>query len=357
MPVVGGALMPAESLPGAEGLAERGEALAHRGHHGRAGVDECSAGAVADGRGDRVGQRERLGRRVVVQVAAGRLGPQPLPHQRRFHADLRGHLGGRQRSGSGQRCPQPAAGAEGGEQHAQRRPQLGHDLAHLRLDRAHVLAGAAAGGVCCCIVLTSQLLLPTPGLVPGLSVGRELPPRGREIRTRVSPGPRGLPRQADTEPGDLPVPGRTAQLRGGQRRPDGTAPGTTAGGVLHPRHRGAGARTARSPGRRGPGPDHGEVRLQLPAGRDAGRPGGRRHRSRDALPRLRSADRAAGRQARRSAGRGGGRGTIRRALHAPASGPRARRHVVGRAHVPGSDRIRARRGGGILVILRAVSGG
>jgi hypothetical protein len=35
--------MPAESLAGAEGLAERGEVLAHRGHHGGTGVDETAA--------------------------------------------------------------------------------------------------------------------------------------------------------------------------------------------------------------------------------------------------------------------------------------------------------------------------
>ena len=110
--------------------------------------DECSAGAVADGGGDRIGQRERLVRRVVVQIAAGGLGPKPLPHQRRFHAHLRGHVGGRQRSRSGERCPQPAAGAEGGEQHAQRRAQLGNNLAHLRLDRSHVLAGRCRGRRC-----------------------------------------------------------------------------------------------------------------------------------------------------------------------------------------------------------------
>ena len=40
------------------------------------------------------------------------------------------------------------------------------------------------GCACCCIVLTSQLPLPTPGLIPGLSAGRELPSRGREIRPR-----------------------------------------------------------------------------------------------------------------------------------------------------------------------------
>ena len=129
VPVGGGALMPPEAPAGAEGFAERRETLAHRGEHGGRRVDKRSAGAVADGGGDRVGQGERPGRRVVVQVPAGRLGAQPLPHQRRLHADLRRHFGGLtttvmadEDSGSGQRGPQTAAGAEGGEQHAQRRP-------------------------------------------------------------------------------------------------------------------------------------------------------------------------------------------------------------------------------------------
>src|SRR5689334_18773173 len=66
-------------------------------------------------------------------------------------------------------------------------------------------------------------------------------------------------------------------------------------------------------------------------------------------------DRAAGRQARRPAGRGGGYGAIRRAVHAPAPGSRARRHLVGRAHLSGGDRVRARRGGGVLVGTWAIS--
>jgi len=37
--------MPPESLPGAERLAERGEALAHRGEHRGRRVDERAAGA------------------------------------------------------------------------------------------------------------------------------------------------------------------------------------------------------------------------------------------------------------------------------------------------------------------------
>jgi hypothetical protein len=48
---------------------------------------------------------EHPGGGIVIQVPARGLGAQPLPYQRRFHADLRGHLGRRQRPGPGEHRP------------------------------------------------------------------------------------------------------------------------------------------------------------------------------------------------------------------------------------------------------------